>query len=83
MFYLVDFLRAQAQEAASQVALRDCSKGVREELGYIGDLQQKPGRWNIKRLLLIKENKTSQVNAFSTFLCMGRCKSLGSLKSFL
>ena len=30
-----------------------------------------------------KEKQTSQVNEFSTFLCMGRCKSLGSLKSFL
>ena len=37
--------------------------------------------WNIKRLLLIKENQTSQVNDLSAFLCMGRCKSLGSLKS--
>jgi len=30
-----------------------------------------------------EENQTSPVNEFSTFLCMGRCKSLGSLKSFL
>lgn len=30
----------------------------------------------------VKENQTSQVNEFSTFLYMGRCKSLGSLKSF-
>ena len=36
-----------------------------------------------KRLLLIKENQTSQVKEFSAFLCVGRCKSLGSLKSFL
>ena len=41
-----------------------------------------PGK-PIKRLLLIKENKTSQDNEFSDFLCLGRCKSLGSLKSFL
>ena len=27
--------------------------------------------------------QTSQVKEFSAFLCMGRCKSLGSLKSFL
>ena len=27
--------------------------------------------------------KTSQVNEFSASLCMGRCKSLGPLKSFL
>ena len=40
-----------------------------------------PGDLNIERLLLIKENQTSQVNEFSAFLCMGRCKSLGLLKS--
>jgi len=37
----------------------------------------------IKRLLVIKENQISQVKEFSTFLCMGRCKTLVSLKSFL
>ena len=36
-----------------------------------------------KRLLLIKDNQISQVKKFSAFLCMGRCKSLGSLKSSL
>ena len=33
--------------------------------------------------MLIKENQTSQVKEFSAFLCMGRYKSLGSVKSFL
>ena len=37
----------------------------------------------MKRLLLIKENQILQVKEFSAFLCMRRCKSLGSLKSFL
>ena len=46
-------------------------------------LQERAGTRNIKRLLLIKENQMSQVKEFSIFLCMGRCKSLGSLKSFL
>ena len=45
--------------------------------------QKNPGSWNMKRLLLIKENLTSQVNEYGAFLCMGGCKSLGSLKSFL
>ena len=31
----------------------------------------------------MKENQISQVKEFSAFLGMGRCKSLGSLKSFL
>ena len=85
MVFLAKFLRTQTREAAaSQIALRNCSERVREEPGYIGVLQQKPGSWNIKRLLLlIKENQISQVNECSAFLCMGRCKSLGSLKSFL
>ena len=38
---------------------------------------------NIKRLLLIEENQIPQVKEFSAFLCMGKYKSLGSLKSFL
>ena len=45
-------------------------------------LQQRPSSQNIKRLLLIKENQLSQFKEFSAFLCMERCKSLGSLKSF-
>ena len=38
---------------------------------------------NIKRLWIIKEKQISQVREFSAFLCMGRYKSLGLLKSFL
>ena len=36
-----------------------------------------------KSLLLIKENQVSQIKKFSTRLCMGRCKRLGSLNLFL
>ena len=32
---------------------------------------------------MLKENKISEVKEFSPFLCMGRRKGLGSLKSFL
>ena len=32
-------------------------------------------------ILWIKENQIFQVKEFSTFLYMGRCKGLGSLKS--
>ena len=38
---------------------------------------------NIKRLSFIKESHMPQGKEFSTFLCVGRCKSLSSLKSFL
>ena len=40
MFYAVDFIKAQAWEAASPIAWRDPSEDVREEPGYIGVLQQ-------------------------------------------
>ena len=46
-------------------------------------LQQRPSSWNIKRLLLTKENQVSYVKKFRAFLPMGRCKRLGFLKSFL
>ena len=48
-------LRTEAREAVSQLALRDYSEEVREEPGYIGILNLKPGRWNIKRLPLMKD----------------------------
>ena len=74
----------QTQEAASQVTLRELLQGgERREPGYTGVLQQRAGSLNVKELLWIKETKISQVKELSAFLCMGRCKSLGSLKSFL
>ena len=45
-------------------------------------LQQGAGSLSI-RLLFIKENQASQVKECGTFLCMGRRRSLGSLKLFL
>ena len=37
----------------------------------------------VKRVLIIKENQICQAKEFHIFLCVGRRKSLGSLKSFL
>ena len=54
-----------------------------EKSGYVEVLQQRSGNLNIKSLLLTKENQISKIKEFSTFLCMGRFKRLGSLKSFL
>ena len=82
MFYSADIHRTSSLGDRIST-LRDCSKEVRGELGSTEVLQQRAGSWNIKRLLLIKENQISQVKEFSAFLCMRRCKSLGSLKSFL
>ena len=56
-----------SQKTASQIVLRNCLGEVREEPGYIGVLQQKPGNWSIKRLLLVKENQTSQMNVWELF----------------
>ena len=50
------------------------------ELGYIAVLQQRAGSRK-KRLLLRKLDIS--VKEFRAFLCMERCKNLGSPKSFL
>ena len=51
--------------------------------GHIEVLPKRVDSMNLKRLLLIKENKISQIKKFRAFLCMGRCKNLGALKPFL
>ena len=73
MFYLVD-----KTEDFRPESLSDSSEGWLQTVKGGAKLHKKPGSWNIKRLLLIQENQI-----FSTFLCMGRCKSLGLWKSFL
>ena len=77
-----EFLGLQTWETASPVTQRELTTPRRrgEEPGYIEVLQQRAGSLNIKRLLLLKENQISQVKEFSAFLCMGKCKSLGSQK---
>ena len=67
MFYSVDLLRTEAREAVSQLALRDCSEEVREQPGYIGILNLKPGRWNIERLPLMKETRHLKLMNFVFF----------------
>ena len=42
MFYLADFLKIQAQKAASQIALRDFSKEVSEETVRVAAFATKP-----------------------------------------
>jgi len=42
---------------------------------------RQPGSWNIKNLLLIKEDTDISSYEFSAFLCKRRCESLDSLKS--
>ena len=79
-----EFLALQAWEMAFQVTLRE--KRWRNELGYIEVYSSTNTRRLFKsesKRLLMKENQIAQLKKFSTFLCMGRCRSLGSLKSFL
>ena len=83
MFYLVDKTEdlswGHSISGSSERPLRRGQGGARR----YRSLQQRPGSWSMKRLLLIKENQVSQVKEFSAFLCMGTCKSQGSLKLFL
>ena len=81
MFYLVEFLRDSSPgNSISSSPERTALRRGGEEPGYIEVLQQRADSMNINRLLLMKENQISQVKEFSTFLCRGRCKSLGLLK---
>ena len=81
MFYSVGIFRTSGPGGSLSSSLeRAAPRRWGEEPGYIEVLQQRVNSLNIRRLLLIKENQISQVKEFSSFPCMVRCKSLGSLK---
>ena len=63
------------------MTLRELLRGGGGGVNLHRSLQQRAGCLNIKSILWIKENQISQVEEFSAFLRMGRCKSLGSVKS--
>ena len=50
------------------MAQRDCYKGTKGDPGYIGIFATKSRQLEYKKLLLIKENQTSQVNESSALL---------------
>ena len=84
MFYSMrTFRTSNPGDSISSEPERSALRSQGEEPGYTDVLEQGAGGLNIKRLLLIKENQISQGKEFSTFLCGGRCESLGSLNSFL
>ena len=84
MFYSADILRTSSLgHSISDNAEKLLWRGKGGDRMYRSFCNKRPGSQTIKRLLLIKENQPSQFQEFSTFLCMGRCKSLGSLTSFL
>ena len=81
MLYSMGIFRTSTPgESTASVSERTALRRRGEEPGYRNFATIS---LNVKRLLLIKENQISQVKEFSTFLYMGRCRSLGSLKSFL
>ena len=84
-FYSANLLRTWAWEASSKIALRNCSEEVEEKPGYIvfgtTDKTKPPGSGVSKDYHLLRKNETSQVTDLALFFCLGRCKSLGSLKS--
>ena len=82
MFYLWKKPRTSVWDTDTQVTLRDYSKEVREEPRYTRVSAPNTGSQNIKILLLLKANQTSQVTQCSAFLCARRGKTPGSLKSF-
>ena len=82
VFYLANFLKPSSLECSlllsSEELLPRGKEGDRLWRSFCNNDQIVIKRWP-----LIKENQTSQVKQFSVFLCMGRYKSLCSLKSFL
>ena len=50
------------------MAQRDCYKETKRDPGYIGIFAMKSRQLEHQKLLLIKENQTSQVNGSSAFL---------------
>ena len=87
MFYSADFSEdfkpGHSISDNTEKLLQRGKVGERGARIYRSFCSKRPRSRNVKRLLLIKGNQISQVKEFSAFLCMGRCKSLGSLKSYL
>ena len=71
MFYLVHF-----EDLSPGGSLSDCPEEEPEDI----EVSETETNQNIKGLLFIKENQTFQVNEFSPFLCMGRCKKSGLIE---
>ena len=84
MFYSVGIFRtSRPGDSISNDPERTALRRRGKESGYTEVLQQGAGSLNFKRVLLTKGSQISRVEQFSTLLCVGKCKSLGSLKSSL
>ena len=73
-------------QTASQIALRDCLKELREEPGYIGVFAKNKNKQQQKQVVKAKDfcqlkgKQTSQCNEFNIFLCVGRCQESGLIQ---
>ena len=84
MFYSVGSFRTSSLGVSISSRLeRTALRRWGEESGYVGVCNKGQVVWTSKLFGGIKENQLPQVKEFSTFLYMGRCKGLGSLKSVL
>ena len=84
MFYSVGSFRTSSLGVSISGSLeRTALRRWGEESGYAEVCNKMQVVWTSKLFLGMKENQLPQVKEFSTFLYMGRCKSLGSLKSLL
>ena len=80
IFHLAGIFRTSHLEVSiSSNPERIASRRQGEEPGYTEVLHQRADSLNVKGLLL---KKTRYLKELGTFLCIGRWKSLGSLKSF-
>ena len=84
MFYLVDILRTSGlghsiSDNAERLLRKGRGEGRQRGRARIcrSFCNKRPGSGNIKRLLLIKENRTSQVNEFSRFSMYGKMQKPG------
>ena len=77
------FSRLVRSVTASQIFLKDCSGEIKEEPRYIWVFAAKSQVVRASKHDYYWNKTKYLVNELSTFLCVGRCKRLGVLKSFL
>ena len=82
MFYLADKTANLSLKLASQIILRDCFEEVKGEDRRSVSFCCTNQWWEHEKIT-VKKLDISSFSEFSAFLCLGGCKSLGSLKSFL
>ena len=76
MFYLLGIFRISSlEDSISSNPERTVPSRQGKESGYIEVCNKH------QALLWIKKKQVSQIKEYSTLLCMGRCKCLGTLKS--